>query len=452
MSSSDDFEIGSSQKEIDGLFSHALVLNQLAETTSAPGAELKYTVTFRELNGPGDDIAKQLIVMLGTLVTAVASFYFGSASVASASAAVLGRRPAGPVTTTVTPNPVTATGDGQALTIVGSDLAGITKLHLERAGEADISAEGIKATDTLLTAQITIPKGKTGRWNIVVNDGPHATTIGTIDVIAPAAPTAEVAAGLNGKASTMAVADLILASAAVPATTSAGFLGHGMFLEYAPMRTLQRYAGYKEANPVGATTEQLVGRFIQAMQDMHVASVWIQLFTASGVLDGDGRGGTKELVDGLRRAKIGVAGWGYCYSENAATDAGLAKHLCGQYGITAFVADVEPGNPVHDHPDTWQPAAFNNLIAGLKGTFGKDNLGISTFGSLKGHDDAAKIYRLAINDVAMFAPQVYWYKSRRSPTCSNAWPRSARPVSATPWWERPKPIGRSTRMSPRRVI
>jgi hypothetical protein len=187
-----------------------------------------------------------------------------------------------------------------------------------------------------------------------------------------------------------------------------------MFLEYAPIRTLQRYAAYGGQNPAGASTTELVERFIRAMQDMHVKSIWIQLFTASGVLDNDGRGATKELVAGLQQANIDVAGWGYCYSANAATDAGLAKHLCGQHGIKAFIADVEPGNPVHGRPDTWQPAAFNNLIAGLKSSFGKDNLGVSTFGSLKGHEDAAKIYGLAINDVALFAPQVYWYAKQPS--------------------------------------
>lgn len=40
-------------------------------------------------NNPGADIAKQLIVLLGTLVTAVASFYFGSNAVSSAHDQVL---------------------------------------------------------------------------------------------------------------------------------------------------------------------------------------------------------------------------------------------------------------------------------------------------------------------------------------------------------------------------
>jgi hypothetical protein len=392
-------------------------------------AELLYTVTFQEQNGPADDIAKQLIVMLGTLVTAVASFYFGSASVASANAAVRGQILRPPTATTISPNPIAATGVAQTLTIAGSNLGNVSKLHLEQKGRPDIDATLAKVTDTSLTAQITILTGSTNKWDVVVNEGAQAVTIGTIDVAPAAAPQAGDAATpqqpktdagtggssdnasnlvASGQASPALAAPFTAANVTVSPTINAAFLGHGMFLEYSPITTLQRYAAYDGADPIGATTVQLVQRFIKAMQDMHVASVWIQLFTASGVLD-SGSGGTSELVAGLKQAGIEFAGWGYCYSGNAATDAGLAKHLCQQYGINAFIADVEPGNTVHGGPDTWQPTAFNNLIAGLKGTFGKDNLGISTFGSLIGHQDAAAIYKLAINDVALFAPQVYWY-------------------------------------------
>jgi hypothetical protein len=416
------------QTELDNLHSSSVVIHQEVEApdTKPP----TYTVTFVGVSGPGDDIAKQLIVMLGTLVTAVASFYFGSASVASANAAVRGQIPWRPTATTISPNPIMATGAAQALTIAGSGLGGASQLHLEQKGQPDIDATLAKVTDTSLSAQIAIPKNNSGKWDVVVNEGPQAATIGTIDVAPATAPQAggeatplqpktDVGTGgpsddasnllASAQANPALAALFTAANVTVSPAINAAFLGHGMFLEYSPMTTLRRYAAYKGAGPNGATTAQLVERFIQAMQDMNVASVWIQLFTASGVLD-SGNGGTVELVAGLKQANIAFAGWGYCYSGNAATDAGLAKHLCGQYGIDAFIADVEPGNPVYGQPDTWQPTAFNNLIAGLKGTFGKDNLGISTFGSLNGHQDAAAIYKLAINDVALFAPQVYWYQ------------------------------------------
>jgi len=385
------------------------------------------------LSGPADDIAKQLIVMLGTLVTAVASFYFGSASTASASAAALGQKPGEPLSTTIGPNPITASGNPQTLMIVGSNLANVTELHLEKSGEPDINASSVKSTDKSISAEITIPKGESGSWAVVVVDGSHAVTIGKVEIAPVAATQPADAATVKDQPAKTGGADerpadsellptalaqpgaaifdnAILASATVPSPINTAFLGHGIFLEYSPVTTLRRYANYKGADPAGATTAQLIERFIQAMRDMHVASVWLQLFSASGALDSTGNGATSELVAALGQASIACVGWGYCYSGNAATDAGLAKHLCDKYGISAFVADVEPGNTVHGRPDSWQPGDFKNLIAGLKGTFGKANLGISTFGTLKGHEDAAKIYNLAINDVAFFAPQIYWYQ------------------------------------------
>jgi hypothetical protein len=430
------------QSELDYLRSRAVIIHEEKEPDqpAQPGngpqpaggaaAVTTYTVTFAGVSGPADDIAKQLIVMLGTLVTAVASFYFGSASVASANAAVRGQIIWRPTVATVSPNPIAATNAVQSLTITGSNLGAVSDLHLEQKGQPDIDATLVKVTDTSLTAQITIPTGKTDRWDIVANSGSQATTIGTIDITAPAAspgddstkpkeaPPGQGGGGGAGggqpaghPAALAAAAALAApASPAAPsATTNPAFLGHGIFLEYSPLTTLQRYATYKGANPAGAATADLVQRFIQAMKDMNVKSVWIQLFTASGTLD-HGSGGTSVLVAGLKQANIAVAGWGYCYSKNAAGDAVLAKNLCKQYGIDAFIADVEPGNSVEGQPDTWSPVAFNGLIAGLTSSFGKDNLGISTFGNLTGHPDAAAIYKLAVDDVAFFAPQVYWYK------------------------------------------
>jgi hypothetical protein len=298
---------------------------------------------------------------------------------------------------------------------------------MEQQGEADIPAENVKGADTSLIGTVTVPTDKKGSWDIVVNDGVNAVTIAKIDVVAATqtqatdapkpdepAPNDETISLLAAEDSSVATAGRSLLAglsmpASIPTTINTAFLGHGMFLEYAPITTLRRYANYKGADPNGATTTQLVQRFIQAMQDMRVGSVWIQLFTALGQLD-NGSGGTTELVAGLKAANISFAGWGYCYSGNAAKDSDLAKKLCGQYDIKAFVADVEPGNPVHGSPDTWKPAAFNNLIAGLKANFGVDNMGISTFGTLVGHQDAAAIYKLAVNDVSFFAPQVYWYQ------------------------------------------
>ena len=318
------------QQAIESMSSRIVILSKQAEDPAKSGPDALYTVSYFEANGQAGDLAKQLIVMLGTLVTAVASFYFGSSNVVTAQKALAGAR-------ADAENAKTGGGGGG-----GGD-------NQDAAGAAQTN----------------------GQSNLVSFTAFHADAL------------------------------------AIPETINRAFLGHGMFLEYGPLRTLNRYATY--GGETATTLDEKAARFVKAMQDMHVGSVWIQLFTASGTLD-NGTGGTRELVAALRQANIACAGWGYCYSQNAATDGDLAKQLCNKYGIDAFIADVEPGNPVHGQPDQWQTQPFKNLMASLKSTFGKDNLGMSTFGNLNGHPDAAAIYRLAIDDVSFFAPQIYWYK------------------------------------------
>jgi hypothetical protein len=439
-----------SEQALNDMRSRVAIIHQEAEP---PPAQNTYKVTYHEINNAADDLAKQLVVMLGTLVTAVAAFYFGSASVTSASAVILGQRLTAPLVTSISPSPIIASGQAQSLVLVGSNLGGVKKVHLERKGESDIDAASVDGKDGLLTAQITIPKDKTGIWNVVVNDGQQAVTIATLelkpDVAAPStqaqsAARAEIKpADLSAMppAAPIASAAAPVAASPVPRTINKGFLGHGLFLEYRPITTLQRYASYGGASPDGATTAQLIERFIKAVQNMHMASVWIQLFSASGTLD-SGHGATTELVAALKEARIACVGWGYCYSGNAENDADLAKQLCGKYGIDAFIADVEPGNTVHNQPDTWNPNAFKALIGSLRSTFGNNNLGVSTFGNLHGHDDAAAIYKLAVDDVALFAPQIYWYKkppAAYAQLCIDSFRRAgiANPLVATAqaYWE-----------------
>lgn len=124
-------------------------------------------------NPVADDLAKQLLTIMGTLVTAVASFYFGANTVASAQKAAKEGLDAAPppAIQTINPNILPAGGSSDAFTITGDNLNGITHARLERDGSAPINVEAVQSNAHAVTGKITIPKdAQTSKWDVVVSD------------------------------------------------------------------------------------------------------------------------------------------------------------------------------------------------------------------------------------------------------------------------------------------
>ena len=81
---------------------------------------------YRDSNPAGEDFAKQLLVLLGTLVTSVASFYFGTNAVSSAqdtTARALKGFSDEMKPSTIDPSSVKADGLAKKITIHGMNLA-----------------------------------------------------------------------------------------------------------------------------------------------------------------------------------------------------------------------------------------------------------------------------------------------------------------------------------------
>jgi hypothetical protein len=187
-----------------------------------------------------------------------------------------------------------------------------------------------------------------------------------------------------------------------------GFVGHGIFIEGTASGSLGQYSGYPAENPPDGGLPRAIAGFVAALKDMAISSVWLELFNPRGTLDIEGLGGTRELVRALKSANIIPIGWGYCHHANTGRDGALAADLCHRYGITAFVADIEPGNLIDGAVDKWPKQAFVDFVHTLSTTFGKDNLALSTFARLDKQPDARMLMPLVTGDVAAFAPQVYW--------------------------------------------
>jgi len=165
------FEAKGLTKEASAQLKDRLLPGQFVlEQQVGDGANATVTVQYRDTQNPAsDDFAKQLLAIIGTLVTAVSSFYFGSRT---AIAGLSGSdKPGGtPVIRSISPAKVVRgiltkleiTGDG--LDTV-KEVKAVSNDRQVLATDVTSSASGVKCS---LAMDLTAP---TGAWDIVVTDG-----------------------------------------------------------------------------------------------------------------------------------------------------------------------------------------------------------------------------------------------------------------------------------------
>ena len=134
----------------------------------------------------GTDFAKQLLVLIGTLVTAVASFYFASKAVSDAQAATAGiSGPPNPHS--VSPTPVTR-GGGAAVwvTVTGSSLNDVKQLQIEAGTNRINGTEVVSNADKAQARLLIDDKAPAGAWDVIVTDGSGRTAklAGALTIVA----------------------------------------------------------------------------------------------------------------------------------------------------------------------------------------------------------------------------------------------------------------------------
>jgi hypothetical protein len=151
-----------------------------------------YDVSYRSTNATSDDFAKQLLVLLGTLMTAVTSFYLGAGTATSAAKAG-GETAAGgsPTISSIKPTSHSIATDGPVihLEIMGANLNSITRVKIVRTGSAPILATTVHSNPTSATCQIPVSAATTPPglpWDVVVDDGgsKSATLPGALTIAA----------------------------------------------------------------------------------------------------------------------------------------------------------------------------------------------------------------------------------------------------------------------------
>jgi hypothetical protein len=157
---------GLNQAQVDALKSTV----QVAAIKPAPESKDGFTVYFREpKNQAAEDFAKQLLVLIGTLVTSVTSFYFGSRG-----AATTQTEPpkTAPNLLGVSPKTLDVASEGPAhLEISGDNLQLITEVKLVN-GSDQMVATNVTSNASVVKCDFKIdPNCKKVAWDVVVVDG-----------------------------------------------------------------------------------------------------------------------------------------------------------------------------------------------------------------------------------------------------------------------------------------
>jgi hypothetical protein len=197
------------------------------------------------------------------------------------------------------------------------------------------------------------------------------------------------------------------------------FRGHGTYC-YMPDEIERYFKTYPNGFQTGSSVIERVGSFfgvnrapvtgvVGAFRDMGMSHAWVRLFGLEGAMP---ETPTRKLIDKLAAAGIHVAGWGYCHGRNAQREQARAIELSSKYGLSAFIADIEPGRELGGTKSKWDEREFDAFVGELSKHFAVSNFGISTWPVLKIQNDpqfpSLKLMRIAADRVAMFAPQAYW--------------------------------------------
>jgi archaellum component FlaF (FlaF/FlaG flagellin family) len=141
------------------------------------------TVVYRQNPGrASEDFAKQLLVMIGTLVTSVASFYFGSRA---AAAGVAGPSKKPPSVAAVTPDKLTPGGETE-LQLTGTNLLLVTDVVAVQ-GSTQVRATGVTSNDTLVKCKLKLDAdAPTGAWDVLATDSDNRSSrLGGAFTVAP---------------------------------------------------------------------------------------------------------------------------------------------------------------------------------------------------------------------------------------------------------------------------
>jgi hypothetical protein len=143
----------------------------IAPVAPAADGEATYDISLLVPRDPATDgFAKELLILLGTLVTSIASFYFGTKATAGATGAGERSPAAAPKIDRLQPNALKLGAAAALFNATGSGLADVKGVNAV-SGTEQIAATDVVASDKSLAFKLAIPAGKpVGAWDIMLVD------------------------------------------------------------------------------------------------------------------------------------------------------------------------------------------------------------------------------------------------------------------------------------------
>jgi len=130
-----------------------------------------YDVTYSgTTNAASQDFAKQLLVLLGTLMTAISSFYLGAGTATSAAAMGQAATAAKPTLSGISPTSFAISGGTLKLDITGAALNIFTNVKIAKGG-VQIVGTNVSSNTSHVLCDIDVSKATAGSWDVIVDDG-----------------------------------------------------------------------------------------------------------------------------------------------------------------------------------------------------------------------------------------------------------------------------------------
>lgn len=136
---------------------------------AVPSGDSRFQVWVRQSTSPeAIDFAKQLLVLVGTLVTSIASFYFGSKTASAGEGRATDTRSA--IVEDVNPKSYAKGSGPQTITVSGRDLGRVTAAKV-KFGAVEIDATNVRAQDGKVDLDIDLPAtAPSGVWSLILID------------------------------------------------------------------------------------------------------------------------------------------------------------------------------------------------------------------------------------------------------------------------------------------